>query len=95
VMESVLAAGITFKDDVRSSLPYVEIVTQNKYHYEGVVIDDQRILVLTYAPFLFAVNQCASRTKLPFFPPRVGKEKETWLGLGLLTFTRSRLGIAY
>jgi len=44
VMESVLAAGITFKDDVRSSLPYVEIVTQNKYHHEGVVIDDQRIL---------------------------------------------------
>ena len=44
VMESVLAAGRTFKEDVRSSLPYVGIVTQNKYHYEGVMIDDQRIL---------------------------------------------------
>jgi len=44
VMESVLAAGPTFEEDVRSSLPYVEIVTQNKYHYEGVMIDDQRIL---------------------------------------------------
>jgi len=44
VTESVLAAGRTFQKDVRSSLPYVEIVTQNKYHYEGVMIDDQRIL---------------------------------------------------
>jgi len=44
VMKSVLAAGPIFKEDVRSSLPYVEIVTQNKYHYEGVMIDDQRIL---------------------------------------------------
>jgi len=44
VKESVLAAGRTFKEDVRSSLPYVEIVTQDKYHYEGVMIDDQRIL---------------------------------------------------
>ena len=44
VMESVLAAGRIFKEDVRSSLPYVEIVTENKYHYEGVMIDEQRIL---------------------------------------------------
>jgi len=44
VMESVLDAGPTFEEDVRSSLPYVEIVTQNKYHYDGVMIDDQRIL---------------------------------------------------
>jgi hypothetical protein len=44
VMESVLAVGHIFKEDVRSSLPYVEIVTQNKYQYEGVMIDEQRIL---------------------------------------------------
>ena len=44
VMESVLAAGPTFEEDMRSSLPYVEIVTRNKYHYDGVMIDDQRIL---------------------------------------------------
>ena len=44
MMESVLAAGRPFKEDVRSSLLYVEIVTQNKYYYEGVMIDDQRIL---------------------------------------------------
>jgi hypothetical protein len=44
VMESELAAGPIFKEDVRSSLPYVEIVTKNEYHYEGVMIDDQRIL---------------------------------------------------
>ena len=43
-MESVLTAGRIFNEDVRSSLPYVEIVTENKYHYEGVMIDDQRIL---------------------------------------------------
>jgi hypothetical protein len=44
VMEGVLAAGPIFKEDVRSSLPYVKIVTKNTYHYEGVMIDDQRIL---------------------------------------------------
>ena len=44
VMESVLAPGPIFKEDVRSSLPYVEIVTKSKYHHEGVMIDDQRIL---------------------------------------------------
>jgi len=44
VEDSVLAAGSIFKDDVRSSLPYVEVVTQEEYHYNGLMIDDQRIL---------------------------------------------------
>jgi hypothetical protein len=44
VEDSVLTAGLIFKEDVRSSLPYVEIVTQNDYWYNGVMIDDERIL---------------------------------------------------
>jgi hypothetical protein len=44
VEDSVLAARHIFEEDVRTSLPYVEIVTQDEYDYEGVMIDDQRIL---------------------------------------------------
>ncbi len=46
VDDSVLAAGSVFKDDVRSSLPYVEVVTRAVYRYEGVLIDEERILGL-------------------------------------------------
>jgi len=46
VEDSVLDAGSVFKDDVRSSLPYVEIVTRAEYRYEGVLIDEERILGL-------------------------------------------------
>ncbi len=46
VEESMLTADYIFKEDVRSSLPYVEVVTQNEYHYVGVMVDDQRILGL-------------------------------------------------
>jgi hypothetical protein len=46
VDDSVLAAGSVFKDDVRSSLPYVEVVTLAEYCYEGVLIDEERILGL-------------------------------------------------
>lgn len=46
VDDSVLAAGSVFKDDVRSSLPYVEVVTRTEYFYEGVLIDEERILGL-------------------------------------------------
>ena len=46
IEHSVLTAGFIFKEDVRSSLPYVEIVTQDEYWYVGVMIDDQRILGL-------------------------------------------------
>ena len=44
VEDSVLTAGSIFKEDVRSSLPYVEIVSQNDYWYNGVMMDDERIL---------------------------------------------------
>jgi hypothetical protein len=50
VDNSVLVAGSVFKDDVRSSLPYVEIVTREEYHYEGVLIDEERILGLKVCP---------------------------------------------
>ena len=50
VDDSVIAAGTVFKEDVRSSLPYVEIVTQAEYHYEGVLIDEERILGLKVCP---------------------------------------------
>jgi hypothetical protein len=43
---SVIPMGIIFEEDVRSSLPYIEIVTQDKYHYDRAMIDDQRILCL-------------------------------------------------
>ncbi|KAI0285739.1 hypothetical protein BC826DRAFT_111070 [Russula brevipes] len=46
VEESVLSASSVFKEDVRSSLPYVEIVTRAEYRYEGVLIDEERILGL-------------------------------------------------
>ena len=35
-----------FREDVRLALPYIEAVTQNKYGYEGVLIDEERILGL-------------------------------------------------
>ena len=50
VDDSVLAAGSVFKDDVRSSLPYVEVVTRAEYRYEGVLIDEERILGLKVCP---------------------------------------------
>ena len=44
--DSVLNAGFIFEEDVQSSLPYVEIVSQGEYHYTRAMIDDQRILGL-------------------------------------------------
>ena len=46
VEDSMLNAGFIFEEDVRSSLPCVEIVTEREYHYTRVIIDDQRILGL-------------------------------------------------
>jgi hypothetical protein len=44
--EDVIPAGSMFKEDVRSALPYIETVTQTRYGYEGVLIDEERILGL-------------------------------------------------
>jgi len=41
---SVLGAGSIFEEDVWSSLPYVEVVTQGEYRYDGVIMDEERIL---------------------------------------------------
>jgi len=41
---SVLTAGSIFEEDVWSSLPYVEVVTQGEYEYDGVIMDEERIL---------------------------------------------------
>ena len=50
VENNVLPAGSVFKDDVRSSLPYVEVMTRAEYRYEGVLIDEERILGLKVCP---------------------------------------------
>jgi hypothetical protein len=50
VADSVLVAGSVFKNDVRSSLPYVEVVTRAEYRYQGVLIDEERILGLKVCP---------------------------------------------
>jgi len=44
--ESLFTAGPIFKEDVRSSLPYVETVTQDEYHYDGVMMDGESVLGL-------------------------------------------------
>ena len=46
VEDTVIAAGYIFEEDVRSSLPYIEIVTKTEYQYDGVLIDEERILGL-------------------------------------------------
>ena len=50
VEDSVIDAGSVFTDDVRSSLPYVEVTTRAEYRYEGVLIDEERILGLKVCP---------------------------------------------
>ena len=44
--ESLFTAGPIFKEDVRSSLPFVETVTQDEYHYDGVMMDGESVLGL-------------------------------------------------
>jgi len=57
VEDTLLSAGSIFEEDVRSSLPYVEIVTRNEYHYGGVMIDDERILGLEVCSQFFLCRQ--------------------------------------
>ncbi len=56
--ETVILAGTVFREHVWSTLPYIETVTQKRYRYEGVLIDEERILgleVRTY-PFCLCVG---------------------------------------
>ena len=67
VEEDVIPAGSVFREDVRSALPYIETVTQTRYGYEGVLIDEERILglVVRSLPFLcphVLMRQCVSQT---------------------------------
>ncbi|KAH9038808.1 hypothetical protein EDB85DRAFT_392455 [Lactarius pseudohatsudake] len=55
VAEAVILAGTVFREDVRSALPYIETVTQKRYRYEGVLIDEERILGLETT--CFSVSQ--------------------------------------
>ena len=56
VEENVIPAGSTFREDVRSALPYIETVTQARYGYEGVMIDEERILGVEVRLFPFGVH---------------------------------------
>ena len=56
VEENVIPAGPTFREDLRSALPYIETVTQTKYGYEGVMIDEERILGLEVRLLPFCVH---------------------------------------
>ena len=46
VESSVFRANSIFGEDVWSSLPYVEVVTGDRYPYTGVMMDEERILGL-------------------------------------------------
>lgn len=82
VEDSVLAAGSIFKEDVRTSLPYIEIMTQGEYDYQGVVIDDERILGLKVCFEVVDLCICCSDLRLFY---RVAKEAS--IGFNLLIFT--------
>ena len=67
------------------ALPYIETVTQNKYGYEGVLIDEERILGLEVRSLLFFCfdGDCVEMT---FFVTQTSKEDEK-SRLLLLIFT--------
>jgi hypothetical protein len=84
VEESVIPVGLIFEEDVRSSLPYIELVTQEKYHYGRAMMDDQRILCLKVR--FGSLSRCIWPSVLNLRSLyRVAKK--TGPGLGLLTFT--------
>ena len=56
VEEDVILAGSIFREDVRSALPYIETVTRARYGYEGVMIDEERILGLEVRSLSFCVH---------------------------------------
>jgi hypothetical protein len=68
VKDSVISAGSIFEEDVRSSLPYVEIVTQTEYEYDGVLIDEERILGLKVrSNSYYVVYMCINCTEFSIF----------------------------
>ena len=84
VDDSVLAAGSMFKDDVRLSLPYVEVVTRAEYPYQVVIIDEERILGLKVCPRIGLRVVSGFVDYLVLFSYRLAKK--TSLGFRTLTF---------
>jgi len=89
VEDTLLAAGSIFKEDVRSSLPYVENVTQNEYHYGGIMIDNERILGLEVCPQFLRLQSYSSRLELITFT--VQRRIRNWD----VVFRPPRPGVAY
>ena len=56
VEEVVIPAGSIFREDVRSALPYIETVTQTRYGYDGVLMDEERILGLEVRSLLVCIH---------------------------------------
>ena len=83
VDDSVISAGSVFKEDVRSSLAYVEVVTRAEYRYEGVLIDEERILGLKVCP---CSSSCFRFIWLLKFSFSYRLAKKTSLGFRPLTF---------
>ena len=63
VEEGVILVGSMFREDVQLALPYIETMTQTRYGYEGVLIDEERILRLEVrlSPF---VSPCIDEAML-------------------------------
>ena len=60
VAVDVIRAGTVFREDVRSALPYIETVTQKEFGYEGVMIDEERILGLEVRSLFRFLSWCRS-----------------------------------
>ena len=59
--EDVIPARSMFREVVRSALPYIETVMHTRYRYEGVLIDEERILGLEVRSLPF-VSLCIDET---------------------------------
>ena len=59
--EDVIPAGSMFREVVQSALPYIETVMHTRYRYEGVLIDEERILGLEVRSLPF-VSLCIDET---------------------------------
>jgi hypothetical protein len=71
---SVLTGGHIFEEDVWSSLPYVEVVTQGEYRYDGVMMDDERIVGFQVTLRIFVAESLTGCVDLPSIFYRRAKE---------------------
>jgi hypothetical protein len=78
VEDSAISAGSIFEEDVRSSLPYIEIVTQAEYDYDGVLIDEESILGLRVrSNSCYVVYMCIDR--IEFHSLQSSQDNVGWL----------------